>query len=55
MIITLVFCCKFYLIQKAMNIDLLKTNKDFENALKRMELLFNAQSGTPESDEADED
>ena len=31
----------------------LKTNKDYENALKRMELLFDAPAGTPESDEAD--
>lgn len=36
-----------------MNILPLKTNKDYENALKRMELLFDAPAGTPESDEAD--
>jgi len=36
-----------------MNIVPLKTNKDYENALKRMELLFDAPAGTPESDEAD--
>ncbi len=36
-----------------MNIIPLKTNKDYENALKRMELLFDAPAGTPESDEAD--
>lgn len=36
-----------------MNIVPLKTNKDYENALKRMELLFDAPSGTAESDEAD--
>jgi len=36
-----------------MNIVPLKTNKDYENALKRMELLFDSPSGTPESDEAD--
>jgi len=36
-----------------MNILPLKTNKDYENALKRMELLFDAPAGTTESDEAD--
>jgi len=36
-----------------MNIVPLKTNKDYENALKRMELLFDAPDGTLESDEAD--
>ena len=36
-----------------MNIVPLKTNKDYENALKRMGLLFDAPAGTPESDEAD--
>jgi HTH-type transcriptional regulator/antitoxin HigA len=36
-----------------MNIIPLKTNKDYENALKRMELLFDAPAGTKESDEAD--
>ncbi len=36
-----------------MNIGPLKTNKDYENALKRMELLFDAPAGTSESDEAD--
>ncbi len=36
-----------------MNIVPLKTNKDYENALKRMELLFDAAAGTTESDEAD--
>lgn len=36
-----------------MNIVPLKTNKDYENALKRMELLFDAPAGTNESDEAD--
>ncbi|HZJ73954.1 MAG TPA: transcriptional regulator [Perlabentimonas sp.] len=36
-----------------MNILLLKTNKDYENALKKMEHLFDAPMGTPESDEAD--
>ncbi len=36
-----------------MNILPLKTNKDYENALKRMEILFDAPAGTTESDEAD--
>lgn len=36
-----------------MNIIPLKTNKDYDNALKRMELLFDAPAGTSESDEAD--
>jgi HTH-type transcriptional regulator/antitoxin HigA len=36
-----------------MNITPLKTNTDYDNALKRMELLFDAGAGTPESDEAD--
>lgn len=35
-----------------MNIEPLKTNKDYEKALKRMELLFDAPEGTVESDEA---
>lgn len=38
---------------KAMNIKPLKTNTDYENALKRIILLFDAPAGTPESDEAD--
>ncbi len=36
-----------------MNIVHLKTNNDYMNALKRMEFLFDAPEGTPESDEAD--
>jgi HTH-type transcriptional regulator/antitoxin HigA len=36
-----------------MNIIPLKTNKDYESALKRMDLLFDAPAGTKESDEAD--
>lgn len=36
-----------------MNIAPLKTNKDYENSLKRLELLFDAPKATPESDEAD--
>jgi len=36
-----------------MSITPIKTEQDYREALKRMELLFDAQSGTPESDEAD--
>ena len=36
-----------------MNIKPIKTETDYENALKRLEIIFNAQIGTPESDEAD--
>jgi len=36
-----------------MNIAPLKSQKDYEGALKRMELLFDAPVGTAESDEAD--
>ncbi|TLU99474.1 helix-turn-helix domain-containing protein [Dyadobacter luticola] len=32
---------------------LIKTEQDYRTALKRMELLFDAEEGTPESDEAD--
>ena len=35
-----------------MNIAPLKSQKDYEGALKRMELLFDAPVGTAESDEA---
>ena len=37
----------------AMNIKLIKTESDYQVALKRFELLFDAPIGTPESDEAD--
>ena len=36
-----------------MNIKLIKTETDYENALKRLEIIFDAKIGTPESDEAD--
>jgi len=36
-----------------MNIKSVKTEKDYRNALQRMELLFDAPANTPESDEAD--
>lgn len=36
-----------------MNIKLIKSEADYENALKRLEQIFDAKIGTPESDEAD--
>lgn len=36
-----------------MNIKLIKTDSDYKAALKRMEAIFDAKSGTQESDEAD--
>jgi len=36
-----------------MNIKLIKTEADYQNALKRLEEIFDAKIGTPESDEAD--
>jgi HTH-type transcriptional regulator/antitoxin HigA len=36
-----------------MNIHPLKTEQDYQEALKRMDVLFDAPMGTPESDEAD--
>jgi HTH-type transcriptional regulator/antitoxin HigA len=36
-----------------MNISPLKTHKNYQNALKRMEILFDAPAGTTKSDEAD--
>ena len=36
-----------------MNIKLIKTETDYENALKDLEKVFDAKIGTPESDEAD--
>jgi len=36
-----------------MNIKLIKSETDYENALKRLEQIFDAKIGTPESDEAD--
>lgn len=34
-----------------MNIKPIKTKKDYENALKRLELIFDAKKGSPEGDE----
>ncbi len=36
-----------------MDIKLIKNKADYEKALKRLEILFDAPIGTPESDEAD--
>ena len=36
-----------------MNIKLIKTDLDYQNALDRLDKIFNAPMGTPESDEAD--
>ena len=36
-----------------MNIQPIKTESDYRNGLKRMEVIFDAPIGTPESDEAD--
>jgi HTH-type transcriptional regulator / antitoxin HigA len=36
-----------------MNIKLIKTEADYQRALKRLEDIFDAKIGTPESDEAD--
>lgn len=36
-----------------MNIKLIKTETDYKKALKRLDVIFDAKKGTPESDEAD--
>ena len=36
-----------------MDIKLIKSNADYQKALKRLEEIFDAKRGTPESDEAD--
>ena len=36
-----------------MDIKPIKTENDYQNALKKLEVLFDATIGTPESDEAD--
>jgi HTH-type transcriptional regulator/antitoxin HigA len=36
-----------------MNIKLIKTDTDYQQALKRLEVIFDAAIGTPDSDEAD--
>jgi HTH-type transcriptional regulator/antitoxin HigA len=36
-----------------MNLKPIRTKSDYQLALKRMEIVFDAPSGTPESDEAD--
>jgi HTH-type transcriptional regulator/antitoxin HigA len=39
--------------RKEMNISPIKNETDYRNALKRLEVIFDAPIGTPESDEAD--
>jgi HTH-type transcriptional regulator / antitoxin HigA len=39
--------------KKAMNIKLIKTEEDYQKALKRLEKIFDAKTDTIESDEAD--
>lgn len=36
-----------------MKLKLIKTEEDYQQALDRLEVIFNAKIGTPESDEAD--
>lgn len=36
-----------------MNVKLIKTEADYREALSRLEIIFDAKSNTPESDEAD--
>lgn len=36
-----------------MDIRPIKNNVDYQHALKRLDIIFDAKSGTPESDEAD--
>lgn len=36
-----------------MNLKLIKSETDYQNALKNLEKIFDAKIGTPESDEAD--
>jgi len=38
---------------KVMNIKLIKTDEDYQVALKRLEVIFDAKAGTSASDEAD--
>ena len=38
---------------RAMNIEPIKTEDDYQTALKRLEIIFDAPVGTEESDEAD--
>jgi HTH-type transcriptional regulator/antitoxin HigA len=39
--------------EQTMNIRLIKTEADYQAALKRLEEVFDAKAGTPESDDAD--
>ena len=36
-----------------MNIKPIRTDTDYQQALERLDVIFNAKIGTPESDEAD--
>jgi len=36
-----------------MNIQPIKSESDYRNGLKRLEVIFDAATGSPESDEAD--
>lgn len=36
-----------------MDVKLIRTEADYQNALERLEVIFDAKIGTPESDEAD--
>jgi len=36
-----------------MNLQPIRTESDYRNGLKRLEVIFDAPIGTPESDEAD--
>lgn len=40
-------------ISKNMNIKPIKTESDYRESLKKLDMLFDAPAGTPESDEAD--
>jgi len=39
--------------EKTMNIKPIKSENDYQEALQRLDQLFDAKIGTPESDEAD--
>jgi HTH-type transcriptional regulator/antitoxin HigA len=38
---------------EVMTLKIIKTEEDYQNALDRLEVIFDAKIGTPESDEAD--
>jgi HTH-type transcriptional regulator / antitoxin HigA len=41
--------CNFHL--RAMNLKPIKTKKDYQQALERLEIIFDAKTGTKEGDE----